>query len=424
MLLAILLLQTSMAQVCNKLPQDTLCGQEYAGYPIAKPIQDFNNSLTDAVANLDNVAANFAKGCGASNNVNTVLNGVSSLRFQVSIQCSFYVKEAIDKNCPVPPPLLPKGPLLCLDQCRVGAFSLQSFIRNSTTCPKGQTDPQLAQNYKFENEYCQFVDANIQANNNVCVKGSTLEAANCGWQSKTLAIQQCKTVLGAGFDDVCCKSLLDKENSSGSNTLIIIGVVVIVIIIIIAIGTLLFFKRRNAKSNRKSVEMPSYKNSDYDYNSNRNQYQKDPAPQKSPYNNNQYNQPLSVQTTPNYQKQQSSAPVQRMNPAFNYNQQDQKSFSATPSSGHTLANYSDQNINSDPRLSVTKPITPQSPINTQPTKQIKKVLMPEGAKEMITIHPYVSSMEDELQFSVGASIYLLKTYDDVIHLILTLRVGL
>jgi hypothetical protein len=154
---------------CNKLPATTLCGPEFAGYPVNKPTEEFNNNLQWFIASLQNMTVQMTASGACKNDVADL---VGDFRYMISSQCAFNIQKAIKDGCPVQDGLFPQGPIICQDQCEIALESVSIVMNDKSICPKNLTTPvEYAQSCENTRKY------SSQTN---CIVGSPLELKTCG----------------------------------------------------------------------------------------------------------------------------------------------------------------------------------------------------------------------------------------------------
>ncbi|KAH6575313.1 hypothetical protein BASA60_005118 [Batrachochytrium salamandrivorans] len=363
---------------CIALDATTPCGPDYAEYPVLQSqfpsISTFNAAVQNNIADLSQVTTSFVDNYGcSSNNVRSMLN---VMRYQVSIQCSMVINDAIVAGCTVPSSRPAKGPLLCSAQCTMAGKTTQSVFQNTTACSASpsanilQARSGLITQYS---NYCTFA-SNAIAAGATCTSGATHERDLCGWRNSTTAIPQCS----ANFNDDCCVALVKASTGGGGSSApsssqlgLYIGIAIGGAVFLIIVGLLaVFLIRRRSQSYGSSKGVDRYEQF---RTSHRLEEMEVSKPKSSPAA--LYSPPTNSLPKVTTNPWQSSAVVAvAVAPA------------ATEASSPTPA------------------VQPGSPTNSSPPITMNN--LPSTARRTHVLHPYEPTLPDELQLNVGSDIIM------------------
>ncbi|KAH9276479.1 hypothetical protein BSLG_007954 [Batrachochytrium salamandrivorans] len=369
---------------CIALDATTPCGPDYAEYPVLQSqfpsISTFNAAVQNNIADLSQVTTSFVDNYGcSSNNVRSMLN---VMRYQVSIQCSMVINDAIVAGCTVPSSRPAKGPLLCSAQCTMAGKTTQSVFQNTTACSASpsasilQARSGLITQYS---NYCTFA-SNAIAAGATCTSGATHERDLCGWRNSTTAIPQCS----ANFNDDCCVALVKASTGGGGSSApsssqlgLYIGIAIGGAVFLIIVGLLaVFLIRRRSQSYGSSKGVDRYEQF---RTSHRLEEMEVSKPKSSPAA--LYSPPTNSLPKVTTNPWQSSAVVAvAVAPA------------ATEASSPTPA------------------VQPGSPTNSSPPITMNN--LPSTARRTHVLHPYEPTLPDELQLNVGSDIIMVRSFDD------------
>ena len=178
--------QSQGASACFTLDANSVCGKEFAGFPILSSKfanqTEFNQKMTDSFLNVDNVANDFNSLFGCP--TDKIKPEITSFRFQLSYWCSSEVYEAANEGkCAINSTSAPKGPLLCQPQCLMAIETLQRVFKDETICP--QSPSANANRTSLLSTMLTFCDTANNAKssngpNQFCSIGTLAEAQFCG----------------------------------------------------------------------------------------------------------------------------------------------------------------------------------------------------------------------------------------------------
>ncbi|KAI9339157.1 hypothetical protein DFJ73DRAFT_569250 [Zopfochytrium polystomum] len=212
---------------CLYLDDQSPCGPDYYGYPVAtQPLSGL--AFTDYASFNSFVKARFdeptieaaihnAYGCSATPTFD-LADAINSMRFQITYYCANLVAVALSsQQCSLLPVAsttqYPLGPLVCQSSCDLSSASYSRILLNSDVCTN-QTAA-TARSVSFANE-CTTIASLLPNNNNYCldgVSGSPNEKLYCGYRSKELALAHCPEVT-----DSCCVNFLAANPSTSSSS--------------------------------------------------------------------------------------------------------------------------------------------------------------------------------------------------------------
>ena len=356
--------QSTATPDCPLLPRDTLCGPDFGGYPISKPVEQFQNNLKWYIQSLQNRTAQllFNDTCFPR-----VDEKVGDFRYLLTQQCVYGVYEALKKGCTSDKSKLQ----MCAQECQVGKQSLDNVLQDTRFCSK-QAPPT-----GFD-EIC-----GQTTNSSNCIKTVPSEVY-CGFNTRELAIQKCPSLP----NDPCCQS--DFLASEKSTSLVVILVSTAAgVLLLVAIIALLWIRNKKSKKVVDSINIfqNPFKS---------NQLQQAPI---TKFNNN--NESLKIQ------------PGNIVTKGFNPN--------------NSLANQqptlNTSSLVKSPTLQIASNLTKRTSSVISPhssasnlgfdylTLEVLKEYPP-GTVIVKAIHPYSPQLNDELHFRIGQEFLLLKAFDD------------
>jgi hypothetical protein len=170
-----------MTGQCLTLPENSLCGSQFKGYPVfASSIDAFNSMLQTNVINSATFVSDIdtSSKCGKGKNP-------SGLRYTITMQCYLATRLAIEKSCK---PSLPSNNLnVCPSICNAAETTLSSYVCNSSL--------RTSQMYR---ETCRN-----SSNPTSCLGPVEQEIGTCGFFSVTEASTFC-----SASNDLCCTQLV------------------------------------------------------------------------------------------------------------------------------------------------------------------------------------------------------------------------
>jgi hypothetical protein len=152
-----LLITLVTSQSCTLLPKTTLCGPDFEGYPITKPLPEFILNLKLKVQNTTSTAQDLVN---ANVCTSKVFETIKDLRFQVSLNCGREVQNAISQGCK---PVKPEGMYMCERECLLAVSSLKKLAGNKEVC-SGDISTVSAEGY------CKYSQEGVEKGG-VCFKG-------------------------------------------------------------------------------------------------------------------------------------------------------------------------------------------------------------------------------------------------------------
>ncbi|KAJ3272646.1 hypothetical protein HDV01_005393 [Terramyces sp. JEL0728] len=360
---------------CYALPVDNICGAAYAGYPVDIPVDQWNSFINATYANIPNKIAAISQAAQCDQGL--VQQQAQSLQYQVSMACSLFITKAISAGCKVTTDLDQNGPTLCYGNCYAGVNSLNNLLQSSKC-----QNPNLKV-LQDANTYCHQIQTQSDAQSPSCVRGASVEATGCGFLGTDVANVQCAGNITDPNTKQCCQSyLLSINGSSGNKSTKIVIVVVsavvgVCLLVALGIGFYCYRKGRNYENTPRNLTYDdAQKNRDY-YNAPTPKYVEPASPYSSAFN---------------------QAAVQQPQPA------------AYPLTGMPVSKNATSVVDS----AVVNIGTPAIEDIISPATVAGSAVgvIPEGSKKFKVVHPYSSTMEDELALVVGSPIYLLKEFDD------------
>ncbi|KAI9343446.1 hypothetical protein DFJ73DRAFT_961132 [Zopfochytrium polystomum] len=213
---------------CLYLDDQSPCGPQYYGYPVATSVQVASLGFSDyasfvarmnSFVNATNVGSSFASQYSCQSTPSYDLQeAVSAMRYQMTYYCGNYVLATLaNKLCDLLPvagtTLHPYGPLICQPSCDAASKWYSGIILNSTVCTNQTITASKVQSFE---KSCNQTASFTTNNDNFCVTGLTGlvdELDFCGYRSKELALKHCPTET-----DTCCKNFLAANPTSSSIT--------------------------------------------------------------------------------------------------------------------------------------------------------------------------------------------------------------
>ncbi|OAJ37675.1 hypothetical protein BDEG_21672 [Batrachochytrium dendrobatidis JEL423] len=357
---------------CVALDSSTPCGLDYTGYPVLQSqfasVAAFTAAVQSNIADLNQVADSFVNNYGCT--TGPIRPALEVMRYQVSIQCSMAINDAIVAGCSVSSNRPPKGPLLCTQFCSMAGTTVQQVFQNTTACsaPGSNAIAQARTNLLTQySNYCTF-SSNAIAAGAPCTGGAQAERDLCGWRNNSTAIAQCTT----NFKDTCCTNLTKLSTvsagvSSKSNLALYIGLGIggVVLLVVGAILAVYLYRRRSQ----------SYVDHE----------------DKAAYQANQYRgshklEEIEANSTP-------KGPI--------------TALYSPPS----LAKSATSNHNSIVASNLSAaPAAPPSSANSSPPITMNN--LPPTARKTRVLHPYEPTLPDELRLEVGLEIIMVRAFDD------------
>ncbi|KAJ3038219.1 hypothetical protein HDV00_000892 [Rhizophlyctis rosea] len=412
---------------CFTIDGNTPCGPAFAGWPVARYlVQSYQNQaqfsafVTDqwgaTLSQSDSLGSYF--GCSASSTV-----GVQTLRYQMTYWCSSIIYDALAHTnattCKAPAGKTLASVTPCSDKCTMAADSLETFFNSpycGTTTNATQNTARSARLTMIRGN-CNGAFANaLQAlPGATCVNGAVGEGANCGFLNQGNAITQCKNIK----NDACCTSLLaassssstraatnapsssptdptadaanDSQGSSGSNKTGVVVGVVLTILILAAIATAYFLIRRRRRS---TMDKDSFGGA----------Y----APYRNDYGYQNYGSGSDKDEDLSSRAVAVSRGVEGAGVGYG-------TTSETPNTYLSVTNPStQQERTSDIPLGALAVASSAAAQQAQDGTQqpIAPARTPSQTVPMRIIHPYNPSLQDELTLVPGATLLLVKAFDD------------
>jgi hypothetical protein len=115
------------------LPSNSICGPAFAGFPVDKPVAEFESLMRSRVIDTRSFGSDIET--IAKCRQGSILGQVSKLRYQISLQCARVVIQTISQGCR--PDDTNKKLSMCESSCQAGFNSFTSLIFNKTSCPDG-----------------------------------------------------------------------------------------------------------------------------------------------------------------------------------------------------------------------------------------------------------------------------------------------
>ncbi|RKP02329.1 hypothetical protein CXG81DRAFT_25022 [Caulochytrium protostelioides] len=247
---------TPPATRCPLLAANTLCGPEYAQYPITAAYwgdsASFDAWLTENVLDAAQLShAYVSAGCKEDK----IDDEMGKLRFMTSFWCSKAVNDAITiGNCPPPTgaTALPLGPVLCPSApCPLVADSVRRVLDDTSVCPVPESGSLMArQRQQLVGTYtavCASWTSQLSSHGSTqqCSMGSATETAFCGFRSMDAAAKGCDTK--ALRDDACCRRI--GKAYHGGHAARTGGLVALAaVLLLLAVAALLYVQRRRARA--------------------------------------------------------------------------------------------------------------------------------------------------------------------------------
>jgi hypothetical protein len=153
------------------MPSDTPCGPKFAGYPIATSISQLQKSL-ERFKDLNILASTFSDSVPPVCN-EAVKKSIFQMRYQVAMQCSVLVQEALNQGCN--PPVLVRPQLICSKECNVAFQSFRAVLSDREICSNG--DILISGTNSTGQRMDQFCQI---SKSNDCIEGTADEIVNCG----------------------------------------------------------------------------------------------------------------------------------------------------------------------------------------------------------------------------------------------------
>ncbi|KAJ3324616.1 hypothetical protein HDV06_006509 [Boothiomyces sp. JEL0866] len=363
---------------CYALPVDNICGPAYAGYPVDMPVDQWSAFINVTYGNITNKITAISSGGQCDQSL--VQQQVQSLQYQVSMACSLFISKTIANGCKVTTDLDQNGPTLCYGNCFAGVNSLNNLLQNSKC-----QNPNLKV-LQDANTYCHQIQSQADSQAPSCVKGATIESTGCGFLGTDIANVQCSGNITDANTKQCCQNYLSSlnGNSGDKSTKIIIVVVsaVVGVCLLVALGIGLYCYRKGR----------SY----------------DDRPRNLTYDEAQKRRDFYNAASPNYVESPSSPYSSAFNQAAVKQPQPVAYSPSTVLSNQKASSVVESAVVNIGSATIDQIISPA----TVAGSAVGQEIIPEGSKKFKVIHPYSSTMDDELTLVVGKSVYLLKEYDD------------
>ncbi|KAI8813549.1 hypothetical protein BJ742DRAFT_865593 [Cladochytrium replicatum] len=238
-------LVTAQNSNCIILNASTQCGEDFDQFPILRSsfssIDVFNTFIVNVSIDYTKAASFYSTNFGCTG---LTPNRAAILRWQTSFYCSRAVKEALRANCTAAISArtvqLPFGPVLCPLQCSQAQSSLSTMINSRDVCPvTGQGASFISARTKFLNDndnLCRTTAAEA-AQQKLCSSGVAVETSLCGWQSNSVAVDNCKAL---GDTSDCCKTAISSAQlpvaaiaGGVAGGVAFMGIVTIVVIVLV-----------------------------------------------------------------------------------------------------------------------------------------------------------------------------------------------
>jgi hypothetical protein len=136
------------------LPSNSICGPAFAGFPVDKPVAEFEALMRTNIINTQAFGADIETLARCQRG--SIVGQINKLRYQVSLQCARVVIQTMDRlQCR--PDDRSKRLGMCSGSCQSGLTSFTNLIFNTTSCPNGIGT--LATHKSYEN-VCEVSKAN------------------------------------------------------------------------------------------------------------------------------------------------------------------------------------------------------------------------------------------------------------------------